>query len=129
MPSTEKRSAGETYTIQAGTLNLQINGGGQIRAVSEVFLHPDYDQSINIGANDIALLKLDSPLVFTDDVQPVCLPDPGDNQPEVGSYVTYTGWGGINNFNGKTQTMHNHEAILKFQKYSAFDKLNSKVDF
>ncbi|XP_070561158.1 mannan-binding lectin serine protease 1-like [Ptychodera flava] len=44
----------------------------QQRGVSEILRHPDYD-NLNLDA-DIALLRLESPVNFTDDVRPICLP-------------------------------------------------------
>ena len=85
------REYGYAHRIQAATLSYRIDAGGQIGDVSEVFIHPDYDYYSL--ANDIALLRLSSPLNFTNEVQPVCLPSAGDDQPEAGSYVTFTGWG------------------------------------
>ncbi|XP_030840488.1 transmembrane protease serine 3 [Strongylocentrotus purpuratus] len=77
------------FQIQAGTLTYDT--AGQVHEVSEIFIHPLYN-SYSLE-NDIALLKLSTPLNFTDAVQPVCLPPPGDYLPEVGSYITFTGWG------------------------------------
>lgn len=55
-------------------------------------LHPDWNP--NTLANDIALIKLDSPIEFNDYIRPACLPaysDASDNL--VGESVTATGWG------------------------------------
>ena len=40
------------------------------------YMHPDYDRSLT---NDIALVKLKRPLIFTEAVQPACLPDHRQN--------------------------------------------------
>lgn len=85
------------FQIQAGTLTHDT--AGQVHEVSEIFIHPLFD-SFSLGY-DIALLKLSTPLNFTDAVQPVCLPPPGDHLPEVGSYVTFTGWGSFGERGGR----------------------------
>lgn len=45
------------------------------RKIAEIIKHSSYDPS-NYN-NDIALLKLDSDVEFSDILQPVCLPTPG----------------------------------------------------
>ncbi|XP_072044489.1 chymotrypsinogen B-like [Amphiura filiformis] len=60
----------------------------QKSAVAEAILHPDYDTET--VANDIAVLRLKTPLKYDDKVQPVCL---ADQQYEQGTTCTVTGWG------------------------------------
>ncbi|XP_071478033.1 uncharacterized protein [Diadema antillarum] len=80
------------FAIKAGTLFYAADSPGQTRRVTGVFMHPGYDTTLLL--NDIAVLKLESPLVFNDDVQPVCLPTVNDSV-KVGSYITMTGWGSL----------------------------------
>ncbi|XP_028843355.1 ovochymase-2 isoform X2 [Denticeps clupeoides] len=60
--------------------NLKVRSGGhkvQVRGVRRVIMHPQYDPLTLDG--DVALLKLNTALVFDEDTQPVCLPfDVGD---------------------------------------------------
>ena len=43
----------------------------------QIINHPEFNKEIGApGDNDIAILKLDFPLIFNSDVQPACLPDP-----------------------------------------------------
>ncbi|GLD71279.1 uncharacterized protein AKAME5_002260000 [Lates japonicus] len=52
--------------------NLQGNNPNEVsRTVARIILHPNYDSITN--NNDIALLKLSSPVTFTDYIRPVCL--------------------------------------------------------
>ncbi|XP_038592631.1 prostasin-like isoform X1 [Micropterus salmoides] len=52
------------------TLNL-LTPNGKSWTVSQIVKHPNYDkETFN---NDIALLKLSSPVTFTDYIRPVCL--------------------------------------------------------
>lgn len=44
----------------------------QLRSVQRVVTHQDYNPRTE--ANDIALIQLNSPVVFSDVVQPACLP-------------------------------------------------------
>ncbi|XP_078594199.1 serine proteinase stubble-like [Branchiostoma floridae x Branchiostoma japonicum] len=57
--------------------------------VKQIIVHPDYND--DTYENDIALLKLDSPVSLNDYVQPICLPK-RDFNPE-GKVVTVAGWG------------------------------------
>ncbi|XP_035696120.1 chymotrypsinogen A-like [Branchiostoma floridae] len=56
----------------------------------EIFIHPGYNDSLL--TNDIAVIKLTSPVTYTAYVYPVCLPD-ASTEAEVGTVCTVTGWG------------------------------------
>ncbi|XP_055952940.1 uncharacterized protein LOC129988691 [Argiope bruennichi] len=64
----------------------------QVRRVAQIFLHPNYEDKGFI--NDIALLRLDRPVLFSDYLRPVCLPtaeeDPGLWH---GRQCSVVGWG------------------------------------
>ena len=61
-----------TVFIEAG---IMIDGSpiGQDILVQEIIIHPDWD--CLTYRNDIAILKLATPLQFNSNVQPACLPD------------------------------------------------------
>ena len=50
--------------------------GKKIIKIAEKFLYPQYDSPDR--ANDLALLKLETPATIGDTVSPPCLPQPGD---------------------------------------------------
>ncbi|XP_069476464.1 chymotrypsinogen 2-like [Ambystoma mexicanum] len=59
-------------------------------AVGQVFTHPQWNsQTIN---NDIALIKLATPVTFSATIQPVCLAGVGDSYPG-GEVCVTSGWG------------------------------------
>ncbi|KAK0098621.1 hypothetical protein PV326_005954 [Microctonus aethiopoides] len=60
----------------------------QIITLENIALHPDYID--NGFINDIALLRLEQPVTFSDYVRPICLPD---TEPKSGTTCTVTGWG------------------------------------
>ncbi|KAF7998295.1 hypothetical protein HCN44_009693 [Aphidius gifuensis] len=60
----------------------------QIITLDYVALHPDYID--NGFINDVALLRLEKSVVFSDYVRPICLPDA---EPKSGTKCTVTGWG------------------------------------
>ena len=51
---------------------MEEEAGEIQREVAEVIKHPNYDWLSN--KNDIALQKLKQPLVFTERIQPICMP-------------------------------------------------------
>ncbi|KAJ1071235.1 hypothetical protein K5549_021017, partial [Capra hircus] len=59
----------------AGILKQSYMFYGSGYRVAKVISHPNYDS--NTKNNDIALMKLQTPLTFNDKVKPVCLPNPG----------------------------------------------------
>lgn len=61
--------------------------------VSQIIRHPNYDSTTS--DNDICLLKLSSPVTFTDYIQPVCLAAV-DSTYYTGTTSWVTGWGNIN---------------------------------
>ncbi|KAF7659545.1 hypothetical protein LDENG_00295830 [Lucifuga dentata] len=63
-----------------------------VRSVSKIVLHPNYDSKTN--DNDIALLRLSSPVTFTDYIRLVCLAASGSKFNN-GTDSWVTGWGTI----------------------------------
>ncbi|XP_077488026.1 uncharacterized protein LOC144098930 [Amblyomma americanum] len=60
--------------------------------ISHVVIHPEY---VDKGfANDIAMLKLDKPVDFSDYIRPICLPSDGETvRPRHTSFCVAVGWG------------------------------------
>uniref|UniRef100_A0A671DXX9 Transmembrane serine protease 2 n=1 Tax=Rhinolophus ferrumequinum TaxID=59479 RepID=A0A671DXX9_RHIFE len=63
------------WTAFAGILRQSFMFYGSGYRVEKVISHPNYDSKSK--NNDIALMKLQTPLTFNDKVKPVCLPNPG----------------------------------------------------
>ncbi|XP_077482265.1 uncharacterized protein LOC144092954 [Stigmatopora argus] len=82
--------------ISLGRHNLVGNNSKELnKTVNKIVLHPDFD--IFSLENDIALLRLSSPVTFTDHISPVCLAASGsvfNNGTE--SWVT--GWGTVRKY-------------------------------
>ncbi|XP_030630912.1 uncharacterized protein LOC115812568 [Chanos chanos] len=81
------------WIVYLGRQNQEGSNPNEVfRSVSAIVLHPSYDSDTN--DNDIALLKLSSPVTFTDYVGPVCLAASGSTFPN-GTDSWVTGWGTI----------------------------------
>lgn len=81
------------YEVRAGLLRrLSFSPTEQIKSVSLVIIHPNYDHSTM--HNDLALLRLESPLNYNRWVRPICLPeDRFPWGPTPGMVCTAVGWG------------------------------------
>uniref|UniRef100_A0A4W6DEH1 Peptidase S1 domain-containing protein n=1 Tax=Lates calcarifer TaxID=8187 RepID=A0A4W6DEH1_LATCA len=76
-----------------GTQSISIFTANEVgRLVERIVIHPDY--IARTGNNDIALLKLSSPVNFTDFIRPVCLAA-SDSTYHNGTNIYVTGWGTI----------------------------------
>ncbi|XP_076661645.1 uncharacterized protein LOC143365400 [Halictus rubicundus] len=60
----------------------------QVLRLDYISLHPEYID--NGFINDIAMLRLEKPVIFSDYVRPICLPEA---EPKSGTMCTVTGWG------------------------------------
>ena len=66
----------EPSSIEVGVHvnNVVSRDGAQILSVAEVIIHGDYNSQTAYN-NDIALIKVDEDIVFSNEIQPVCLPE------------------------------------------------------
>ncbi|CAF4514934.1 unnamed protein product [Rotaria sp. Silwood1] len=90
-------------TILAGSLSLNASSddSSQIRSIAQLYKHPNYDSSSL--ANDVALLRMSSPLNMTyRNIKPICLPPGTVPQPPDNISVVVIGWGSTS---GSTLTL------------------------
>ncbi|KAK5850783.1 hypothetical protein PBY51_001630 [Eleginops maclovinus] len=81
------------WRVSLGRQNLEgSNPNEESSTVAEIVLHPAYDSVTS--NNDIALLRLSSPVQFTDYIRPVCLAA-GDSVFNSGTDSWVTGWGAV----------------------------------
>lgn len=84
-----KGTPAERFSVAISREDLTNEADGEVIAVSEVRVHPDYDRT-NDNENDVALLALARPSV----VAPIRLSGAGDDDLEAHSApVRVTGWG------------------------------------
>ena len=82
------------WKISLGRQTLEGENPNEVSIdVAQIVLHPMYDS--DSSDNDIALLKLSSPVTFTDYIRPVCLAA-SDSVFNNGTDSWVTGWGRIN---------------------------------
>ncbi|KAG5277685.1 hypothetical protein AALO_G00090240 [Alosa alosa] len=80
-------------TVVLGLENLKGSNANSVsRRLSQIISHPSYDRDTN--NNDIALLRLSTPVNFNDYVSPVCLAASG-SEFSTGTNSWITGWGYI----------------------------------
>ncbi|RXN16152.1 transmembrane protease serine 9-like protein [Labeo rohita] len=83
------------YTVYLGRQSQELPNPNEVsRNVSQVIVHPEYNNLPH--DNDMALLRLSSPVTFTSYIQPVCLAAEGSTFNSDTMWVT--GWGDINSF-------------------------------
>ncbi|XP_075385713.1 vitamin K-dependent protein C isoform X2 [Tenrec ecaudatus] len=79
--------------------------------IQKIIIHPNYTR--RTSDNDIALLRLDKPVMLSQAIVPICLPDSGLSEREltqVGQEMVVTGWG------FRSETKRNRTFILNFIK-------------
>ncbi|XP_015793379.1 serine protease 27-like [Tetranychus urticae] len=70
--------------------------------VEKGYIHPDYNRRTQ--ENNIGLLYLKEPVEFSRNIQPICLPEPGEDETFYGRNGTLAVWGKINQTERKLPT-------------------------
>jgi len=79
----------------AGAHNMAGMGVEEIRKVSQILKHPDFIPAKFSNLNDdIALIKLETPIKFSDIIRPICLPTQDEAIPTT-KVCAISGWGRI----------------------------------
>lgn len=84
------------FGVEIGVTYATGGGRGQTSNVAQVIAHDDYKQrGIHQGVNDIAILRLTHSISWTDESQPICLPDQTSrDSPRMGRRkLQVSGWG------------------------------------
>ncbi|XP_063791226.1 transmembrane protease serine 9-like isoform X2 [Pseudophryne corroboree] len=90
------------YTVLLGKYRLSVaDSHTTVAGVERIITHPLYTGTGSRG--DIALVKLDSPVTYTNYIMPICLPSATVTFP-CGMECWLTGWG-IISFTNNTQTL------------------------
>ncbi|XP_061759773.1 chymotrypsin-like elastase family member 2A isoform X2 [Nerophis ophidion] len=79
------------YSVEVGKHSLEASEeNSMVRRASQMVTHENYN--IFLSRNDIALIKLSSPVLLSDTIMPACLPQPHAVLPH-GTACYVTGWG------------------------------------
>ncbi|XP_077448648.1 transmembrane protease serine 2 [Stigmatopora argus] len=97
------------WTVQSGDVSLSKMRFKQGNKVKKIISHEDYDPETN--NNDIALLKLKTPLTFSETVKPVCLPNMG-MEFSAGQPAWITGWGALRTSGRSPDVLHQAEVTI-----------------
>lgn len=84
----------------------------QLLSVSEIILHPNWDTALTTYEADIALAILKTPITFSKNIMPICVPSFGSLQYNVKGAVA--GWGATEN--------SRQSNVLKLTKLSAVER-------
>lgn len=80
-----------TWEVYLGLYTQGVIGSNVVkRNLKQVIAHPYYNPYTY--DNDIALMELDSPVTYSNHIQPICLPAP-QHQFNAGDPVWISGWG------------------------------------
>ncbi|XP_038145884.1 suppressor of tumorigenicity 14 protein homolog [Cyprinodon tularosa] len=81
----------ETWEVYSGLRDQNRNGDPAVkRTLKRIIPHPYYNAYT--FDNDIALMELNSPVSYSDYIQPICLPS-AQHDFDIGKSVWITGWG------------------------------------
>ncbi|XP_049277686.1 serine protease gd-like [Anopheles funestus] len=103
-PAGEERTPSD-ITIIPGMYNIDdfFDGDLQERIVTRIVIHEDYYfEDSGLSDSDIALMKVDQPIVYNNLVRPICLWQGSDNLEQiVGTKGFVSGWGVTEDGNAK----------------------------
>jgi serine protease 7 (enterokinase) len=102
------------------TLTTQQEASLQYIRVQQYFMHPNYNSQTL--SRDACLLQLSQPLSFTDQVQPVCLPN-NDEQANPPFNGIVTGWGTTNQGGGGAISAQLRQVSAPFVTNAQCDQL------
>ncbi|EFX87124.1 hypothetical protein DAPPUDRAFT_312683 [Daphnia pulex] len=85
--------ASDNFLVLLGMhfMNESMNDARVTKRVRGVTVHEEFDSITHY--NDIAILTLESPVVFTSAISPVCLPPAGSSELYLNQMATAKGWG------------------------------------
>ena len=108
------------WKIQLGTKNLSnlFEEESVEKNILKVYVHPLYDKQFSAAYYDAAVLLLNSPVTFDENIRPVCLPEyPSQNANEYsGSLLTVSGWGSAMPGKGNSSQMLKTAYLTKYDQ-------------
>ncbi|KAM4796682.1 transmembrane protease serine 3 [Rhinophrynus dorsalis] len=92
----------ESWSVQVGLVNQPPESQMSPVPIEKIIYHSKYKSSSMV--NDIALIKLAYPFTFNGSIQPICLPNYGEEFPE-GKICWISGWGATEEGGDTSPTM------------------------
>ncbi|XP_054623797.1 prostasin-like isoform X2 [Dunckerocampus dactyliophorus] len=98
------------WTLYLGRHNQSGPNPNEVsRNVSQIIEHPDY-QTLPTE-NDVALMRLSTPVTYTDYIRPICIAS-NSSQINNGTMCWATGWGRLTNVSGTPETLQEVEVPI-----------------
>ncbi|KAM4701833.1 transmembrane protease serine 3 [Discoglossus pictus] len=92
----------DSWSVQVGLVNQPQDPPNSPVLIEKIIYHSKYKSSTMV--NDIALIKLATPFTLNGSIQPICLPNYGEDFPE-GKMCWISGWGATEEGGDTSQTM------------------------
>ena len=115
------------YQVRLGDHVISdTDGKEEIRNISKLFVHEQYHEITY--DNDIALIKLERPVILNDNINTICLPRPFDDVYQVKSKCIITGWGATG-FGGASSDilMEAYVPVVRREQCTHEDVYGSKI--
>nr|XP_057917980.1 chymotrypsin-like protease CTRL-1 [Doryrhamphus excisus] len=98
------------WTLYLGRHNQSGPNPNEVsRNLSQIIQHPDYASLTR--ENDVALMKLSTPVNYTNYIQPICIAS-NSSQIRNGTMCWATGWGQLTNLSGTPKTLQGIEVPI-----------------
>ena len=124
------RTHHDQYKVRIGvncTINMHKEDGIQVRRLSKVITHDRFDRSTY--EYDIALLKMEKPIIYQHNAIPICLPQDNDDD-FVGTSAFVTGWGRISRHGQPSNILQEVELpIISNEECMSMYQLSGKYEW
>ncbi|XP_072115572.1 uncharacterized protein [Mobula birostris] len=108
------------HSLFAGFTDLRRRDQAQRLSADRIFIHQGYQQSLLDGVhnydNDIALVRLRSPVTLGPDVSPICLPERAQSGPLLRQMGLVAGWGVTENNTLPAELMYTRLPVLDLDR-------------
>jgi hypothetical protein len=104
------------FILRIGVHDIRLTRSEELYGARRIFVHERFVSST--FENDIAIIRLDRPVIVTEHTAPICLPS---NNISPGSQVTVAGWGTV----AETSRVHSH--VLRQATVNILPATNCRV--
>jgi len=104
------------FVLRIGVHDIRLTRSEEFYGARRIFVHERFISST--FENDIAIIRLDRPIIITEHTSPICLPS---NNISPGSQVTVAGWGTV------AETSRVHSNVLRQANVNVLPATNCRV--